>query len=271
MRLGLLLCTSLLSSGCVMKARYDRDVLALNDQHADEVRRMEVAYDAEQSRARRAERELHESRTALDETSHRLTEKMTEAADLQDDMVRMSEALQELAQKQARAAQALDSYQDLVSKFQALIDAGTLEVKVIGGRMVVELATDILFTPGSATLNADGREAISEVALVLASIPEREYQVAGHTDNKPIHTERFPSNWHLGAARAIAVADVLTEAGLAPERLSAASFADFRPANTNRTPEGRAANRRIDIIVVPDLSTLPGYDDLQALSDRQDP
>ena len=160
----------------------------------------------------------------------------------------------------------MQSFRDLVSRFQAMIDAGTLKVKVIDGRMVVELATDILFPPGSASLSNDGKAAIAEVAAVLASIPDREYQVAGHTDSAPIRTERFPSNWHLGSARAIAVTDLLIGSGLDATRVSAASYAEHRPVDTNRTKEGKAANRRIEITIQPDLSVMPGYDELKQLS-----
>ena len=71
-----------------------------------------------------------------------------------------------------------------------MIDAGTLQVKVVDGRMVVALATDILFAAGSATLSADGQSAVEQVASVLAGIPDRNYQVAGHTDDRPIANEK---------------------------------------------------------------------------------
>ena len=109
-------------------------------------------------------------------------------------------------------------------------------------------------------------KACTGVAAVLASIPDRQYQVGGHTDSQPIATERFPTNWHLGSERAISVVEVLVAGGLAPERVSTASYAEFKPLDTNRTKEGRANNRRIEIVVVPDLSTLPGYEELEGLT-----
>ena len=152
-----------------------------------------------------------------------------------------------------------------MKRFKAMIDAGTLTVKVVDGRMVVQLATDILFAPGSARLSKEGKEALVEVAGVLASIDGRDVQVAGHTDDQPISTASFPNNWYLGSSRAIAVTEVLIEGGLPSDHISAASYSAFKPTDTNETKEGRANNRRIEIIVVPDLSTMPGFDELQGL------
>ena len=132
--------------------------------------------------------------------------------------------------------------------------------------MVVEMATDVLFGSGSARLSGDGRAAVQEVAGVLAELSGRRFQVEGHTDNVPIRTAQFPSNWELASARAITVVNEMIEAGVPNENVSAASFGEFKPAADNETPEGRAANRRIEIVLVPDLSTLPGFDELRRLS-----
>jgi chemotaxis protein MotB len=253
----------------VPKGRYD-DALAEQERLRAEVEQ----YSGEAARladtVSRLESELRASEVALEETNRKLAEKMAEAGALQEDVEAMRRALQDAEMRKARADAALREYRDLVSRFQSLIDAGTLEVKVIEGRMVVELATDILFAPGSATVSTEGTRALNEVSTVLASIPDREYQVAGHTDSVPIATERFPTNWHLGSERAISVVEVLVAGGLAPERVSTASYAEFQPLDTNRTKEGRASNRRIEIVVVPDLSTLPGYEELEGLTQGTD-
>lgn len=174
-------------------------------------------------------------------------------------------ALVELANRKAAAEQRISQYRDLVSRFQSLIDAGKLRVRIIDGRMVVELATDVLFASGKADLSADGKAAVVEVASVLASMEDRRYQVEGHTDNVPIKTAQFPSNWELSSARALTVVRELMAAGVPAERLSAAAYGEFRPAGPNETKEERAANRRIVITVVPDLSQLPGFEELEAL------
>ncbi len=209
--------------------------------------------------------QLGQANGSLEEANRQLASKMAEAGQLAQNVATMEAALAELNRQKALADATMRQYQDLLARFKSMIDAGTLKVKVIDGRMVVELATDVLFPPGSAALSKEGQTAIADVAKVLASIPDREFQVAGHTDDRPIRSAQFPSNWYLGSARAIAVVDVLTKSGLGAERVSAASFAEYQPADTNRTTEGRTANRRIEIVVVPDLSTLPGYDELQKL------
>jgi chemotaxis protein MotB len=181
---------------------------------------------------------------------------------LEGEIEAMSAALAELEKSRAGAERRLQQYRDLLSRFQALIDAGTLEVMVIDGRMVVSMKTDVLFASGSAALSADGKTAVAEVAGILASIEDRRFQVEGHTDNVPISSERYPNNWVLASARAIGVVEHMLGAGLAPERISAASFGEFRPADTNMTDEGKARNRRIAIVLVPDLADLPGYQEL---------
>jgi len=175
----------------------------------------------------------------------------------------MTTALAELQKRKDEAEARMGEYRQLLSKFRALIDAGKLKVRIVEGRMVVVLASDVLFPSGSATLSRDGRAAVAEVAGLLASIPRRQFQVEGHTDNVPISTAQYPSNWELAAARALHVVKTMREAGMPEPRISAASFGDSKPAATNESSEGRAQNRRIEITIVPDLSTLPGFEELQ--------
>ena len=264
--LGPVLFLLLLCSGCVVgKKRYEA---AVEDGKQLETRLSELNMTKDKLRGQlsRARSELAEKKRLLDEAYRKLANSVAEAGALKEDVSEMKVALDELESRKARIEASLQAYRDLVSRFQSLINAGTLRVKVVDGRMVVEMATDILFSPGKAALSRDGRTALAEVAGVLSGIEGRVYQIAGHTDNVPIRSTRFPSNWHLGAARAIAVASLLVESGLDAHRVSASSYAETRPADTNRTKEGRARNRRIEIIVVPDLSELPGYDELQRLS-----
>lgn len=249
---------------CIPKKKHDEAM----SRYEAELRAMTADRDRERGDRQRLEGEVATLTADLAAAREELARTVAEAGALSDDVARMRTALAELEAKQSAANASLDAYRDLVRRFQALIDAGTLRVKVIEGRMVVELATDILFAPGAATLSPAGEAAVREVAAVLSAIPDRDYQVAGHTDDVPIRSERFPSNWHLGAGRAIAVAQLLTDAGLAGGRVSAASYAEYAPSAPNHTPEGRAANRRIEITIVPDLSALPGYDELQRLGGR---
>lgn len=269
---------ALLLLACVPKAKYDASV-AESAQLSDEIRKLnanvaqreEVERDLRQQIAR-ISAEIERQKAMLETKERELAEKRRELANMASEagslaasVEQMQIALTELEKRRAQVEASLKEFRDLVSRFKAMIDAGTLTVKVVDGRMIVQLATDILFGAGSAKLSKEGKEALTAVAAVLASIPEREFQVAGHTDDQPIRTAAFPSNWYLGSARAIAVTEVLIEGGLGPERVSAASYAEFQPADTNKTPEGRGNNRRIEIIIVPDLSLMPGFDELQGL------
>lgn len=199
----------------------------------------------------------------------RLTQDMAAASRdksrLQASVEELGKALAELEKRRAEAEARVAEFRNLLARFKSLIDAGKLKVRIRDGRMVVVLATDVLFGSGSASLSAGGRGAVSEVAGVLAAIPRRSFQVEGHTDNVPIATAQYPSNWELASARAITVVKTMVEAGLPGERVSAASFGDTRPLSPNDSAENKALNRRIDIVIIPDLSTLPGFEELKAI------
>lgn len=188
---------------------------------------------------------------------------------LQNSVEEMTRALAELDRRRVEAESRVAEFKNLLDRFRSLIDAGKLKVKIVDGRMVVVLATDILFGSGSASLSKDGKAAIGEVGQVLASIPRRAFQVEGHTDNVPINSAQYPSNWELAAGRAITVLKTMVESGLPAERISAASFGETHPVASNDSKESKAQNRRIEIIIVPDLSQLPGFEELKALDSKR--
>ena len=175
-----------------------------------------------------------------------------------------NKALEELKAKERQAQQRLATFRGMIERFQKMIESGKLRVRIVRGRMVVELSENILFDSGRADLKTEGQAALTEVASVLASIPDRDFQIAGHTDNIPIKSAKYPSNWHLSSARALTVAIYLAEKGVPAVRLSAAGYADTQPAASNDTPEGRQQNRRIEIVLMPNLDELP---DLSQLKD----
>ena len=122
------------------------------------------------------------------------------------------------------------------------------------------MAADVLFASGSAVLSNSGRDNVAEIARILAKrVGDRDFQVEGHTDNEPINTPEFPNNWYLGAARAIAVTQVMINNGFPDDHISASSFADNSPVAPNASAAGKAQNRRIEIVLLPDLSDMPGY------------
>ncbi len=178
----------------------------------------------------------------------------------------MKDALQRESERKKEVEKRLAEFRKLISRFKRLTDAGQLSIQIKDGRMVVVLPSDVLFKSGSASLSSSGTETIRQVANVLQGIPDKQYQIEGHTDNVPIRSQRFPSNWELASARALTVLRIMVDAGLAEDRISAASFGDTKPVASNETAEGKAQNRRIDVVIVPDLSLLPGYEELQKYS-----
>lgn len=212
------------------------------------------------------EAQLAELESKQGQTERELAAALKKRSDLKQSLDQMSAALEELRQRQAAADKRVAEYRDMLARFSALIDAGKLKVSIVDGRMVLTLPMDILFASGKADLTEEGRASLLEVGAGLATIVDRHFQVEGHTDTVPIKTARFPSNWELGAGRALVVLRALVDGGVPAGQLSAATFGELHPAASNDTPEGRKANRRIEIVVVPDLSTLPGYDELNRLS-----
>lgn len=144
---------------------------------------------------------------------------------------------------------------DFVAQLAAEIKAGAIEVRREGERVVLHVASGILFAPGSVAIKSQGTRVLSKVAAALRRYANREIQVRGHTDNQRITerlAERWETNWELSAGRATRVLRHLVEVGnLDPLHSSAAGLGEFRPIADNATPEGREKNRRIEIVVFP--------------------
>ena len=185
------------------------------------------------------------------------SERGTMGGELEQARKRMEELRKAQALAEARAAQ----FRKLVAQFKTLTDAGKLQVELRDNRMIVRLGDQILFDPGKTELKKDGQDALRQVTVVLKDIPNRNFQVAGHTDNIPIKSARFRSNWDLSTARAVEVVNFMIGSGMEPKRLSAAGYADQSPVAPNDTPVNKAKNRRIEITLVPNLDDLPPIDD----------
>ena len=157
----------------------------------------------------------------------------------------------ESAEKRTRA------FRELLAKLRSMIDSKTLSVKVRKGRLIVQMSDKVLFDTGKAVLKEEGQKALGTIAQVLKTIPDRDFLVAGHTDNKPIRTARFKSNWELSVARGLEVVKFLQGEGVDPTHLGAAGYSEFDSVGDNATDEGRAQNRRMEIILMPNISELP--------------
>ena len=190
----------------------------------------------------------------------------TEKTQLEGSVADMRKALADAEARKIETEKRLAEFRELTTKFKSLVDAGKLSIKFQNGRMMLALSTDILFPSGSAQLSAPGKAAITEVTALLKDLQNRNFQVEGHTDNVPIHSKQFPSNWELASARAMSVLGTMLAAGFPPEHVSTASYGSYEPVADNTTAEGRSENRRIAIVIVPDLSGLPGFDEINRMS-----
>jgi len=168
--------------------------------------------------------------------------------------------MEALRRVHAQAEQRNELYRTLVARLRDAIGAGTLAVEVRKGKMLVKLGDAILFDPGQALLKPDGQRALRQVAQALKEIPDRDFLVAGHTDNRPIKSSPFASNWDLSTARAVTVVRFLQGEGVDPRRLAAAGYSEFDALAENDTPENRALNRRIEVVVMPRIDELPQID-----------
>ncbi|WDS36818.1 MAG: flagellar motor protein MotD [Pseudoxanthomonas sp.] len=154
----------------------------------------------------------------------------------------------------ARAQRQLDAVaRQLDRTLSLLIDKKLITVRRSALWIEVEINSDILFATGSATLEQDARHTLDALAGVLRDAPNG-VRVEGYTDNKPISTPQFPSNWELSAARAASVVHLFADQGLQPSRLSMIGYGEFRPRQDNDSQAGRNANRRVVLVILADSS-----------------
>jgi flagellar motor protein MotB len=159
-------------------------------------------------------------------------------------LARLRDGEAELARVRAEKAR-------IERRMRALSTSGTIEVD--DGKVIVQ--GELLFASGSDELSPDGRRTLGRLGPALAQLvaaePDQMILVGGHTDDLPIATARFASNWELSAARATAVARGLVAAGLPPDRVVASGFGSHHPRTPNRSAAARRLNRRIEVLVVP--------------------
>lgn len=148
-------------------------------------------------------------------------------------------------------------YQSLASSLEQEIKAGRIQLSELQGKLTVRMPERVLFPSGSDAISREGKQTLAKVAEALQAVKGRIIRVEGHTDNVPIHTDRFPSNWELSAARAIAVVRFLQEKGVEPGLLGAAGYGEYQPIGSNLSAEGRALNRRIEISLATPPAAMP--------------
>ena len=139
---------------------------------------------------------------------------------------------------------------NLDSSLQSFVDQELVDINLQGDQIEIQLNSKMLFGSGSTRLSNDARKAFRDIAIILKPLNNTIY-VEGHTDNVPIQTVAFPSNWELSAARAASVVEYMNRQGVDPKRLAAIGYGEFRPIAENSSAEGRAKNRRVTLIIRP--------------------
>jgi len=132
---------------------------------------------------------------------------------------------------------------------ESLVKGGQVKVTESNRGISIEINASLLFDPAQAVLNQESMQVLTAVARVLAN-DNHQVQIEGHTDNLPIASPVFPSNWELSSARASSVTRLFVDNGVAPQRIVVIGYADNRPVDTNDTPEGRARNRRVTVMIL---------------------
>jgi chemotaxis protein MotB len=209
--------------------------------------------------------DLMRARADLDRVEKVLADRSAEAGaamtEMRQEIDRLSAASNLLEQqleterqaREARLAEVQGTYDELVGKLEEEIQRGEVKISELKGKLTVNVVDKILFDSGKAALKPAGLKVLQQIGDILKSTVDKDIQVEGHTDNVPIRgalTEKYPTNWELSTARATTVLHFLqSEVGISGERLSAVGYGEHRPLATNSTAEGRALNRRIQIIL----------------------
>jgi chemotaxis protein MotB len=253
--------------GCVTQGTFD-DVTAERDQLRkdksqleERVRKLEDA-----SASLQAERvvlidEMEDLRVARESLTRDVRRLTRSEAQLNENLAAREAELAsreaELASTEEGLAKLRGTYDGLVADLEAEVAAGQIEIEQLREGLRLNLAQEILFPSGSATLNAGGIAVLRKVAERLRSLPNH-VEVQGHTDNIALRAQAsYRSNWELAAARSAQVVRLFEDSGVSPERLTVVSFGEHAPVASNETPEGRAKNRRIEIRLQPAPEAVP--------------
>jgi chemotaxis protein MotB len=187
-------------------------------------------------------------RKVYDEAQRQLDEKDSVIAELQKQIE------EQKAISEREIALLKKTNDELVANLKKEISTGKIQIEQIRGSLTMSIAEELFFESGKTEIKPQGQEILKRIGAILKKNPEKNVRVEGHTDSVPIGRkirERYPTNWELGATRAVNVVRFLQEGvGMDPLRLSAVSYGQYRPRATNRTEAGRVKNRRIEIILI---------------------
>ena len=251
-----------------LENEYDTTVLERNQLQQD-VTALQKKYDA-----------LNDSYTALEQNSSKAiadnvqknrellaqldAKEMALAAEnnrllkLEADMLERSQRIAELEALIASKDQAMRDLKDAISKALTAFEGKGLTVEQRDGKVYVSMENKLLFKSGSWAIGSEGRTAIEQLGNVLAANPDIAVLIEGHTDNDPFSTSgQIADNWDLSTKRATAIVQILNEnEAINPESLTAAGRGEYAPIASNKTNEGKAKNRRIEVVLTPKLDEI---------------
>jgi chemotaxis protein MotB len=216
---------------------------------------------------KKSQSDYEEAVQEIDTLKKQLADRGANLDNLNQSLAEQRKALEEYARRTEQLDQIRKRFELLQTKLQKLTQLG-LKVEVRNNRMLIQLPGDVLFDSGQDHLKAEGSKILMQVADVIgkdADLSKRRFQVAGHTDSKPLAGGVFKDNWGLSTMRARSVLLLLTSpldaktglgGGLSPANWSAAGYADTDPVASNDTEEGRKKNRRVELVVQPDVEEM---------------
>jgi chemotaxis protein MotB len=234
------------------------------DQKVRENENVRAQLARQEQSSRKCEADYADARNEVDNLRKQLQERGVDMDNLSTSLEQQKRAIEEYSARARQLSALGERFSSLQKKLQKLTEFG-LKVETRDNRMLVQLPGDILFESGSATIRKEGEAILLQVAEVVRNDPQlskREFQVAGHTDDKPLKGGTFVDNWGLSAMRARSVVAVLVEptakggGGLDPARWSAAGYAATDPVAGNDSEENRKKNRRVELVVQPDVEEM---------------
>jgi len=229
-----------------------------------EIDSLKSELNAEQAQNQKAQRELHDARARIEQLKAQLKAAGVDMADLSKNFEEQARALEEYKKRAAQLEEIKRRFELLRAKLQGLTKFG-LSVTVRNNRLVIQLPGDVLFDTGRVSLRPKGEEILLEVAAVIrgdADLSKRDFLVAGHTDNQPLRAGVFKDNWGLSVMRAREVLAFLIKpeadggGGLNPNNWGASGYGEMDPVEPNDTAEHRQANRRCELVVVPNVEEM---------------
>jgi len=260
-RIGIaVLAAGMIVSGCVSSGKYKKleteknQEISTLQQDKSALEQQKATLEKDNADMKQQISSLELQKAAAEQSAGALEQQKSAAEQHAGSLEQQKSAVeQQNARLIAASQQQQRQYQALVSRLSSEVEKGQLQVKQYQNMLTVELAEQVFFDSGRATLKAEGKKALKDVGEALKGLDDKIIRVVGHTDNKPIKKSLqaiFPSNWELSVARAATVVRFLQGVGVPPEGMIASGRAEYDPVAPNDTPEGRQKNRRIEIMLI---------------------